>query len=199
MAGSSVSYNPTTALVVVDLQNDFADPAGLLHVAGGEDLLDAVNAEIAAARAGGAPVVFTQDWHPPQTPHFQNQGGVWPVHCVRDTWGAELVDGLDVADAPVVRKGTGGEDGYSGFTMRDPVTGDDEPTGLDAILRRSGVTAVVVTGLALDVCVRATALDGLRLGYEVTVLGDLSRPVERQPGDGERAAAELRSAGANLV
>ena len=169
-AGFPGRYGPGTALVVVDLQNDFADPGGSLFVAGGDTLLDALNAEIAAARAAGAPVVFTQDWHPPTTPHFQPQGGVWPVHCVRQTWGAELVAGLDVAGAPVVRKGTGGEDGYSGFTMRDPVTGTDIPTELDDLLRAAGVTALVVVGLALDVCVKATALDGLRLGYEVTVL-----------------------------
>jgi len=192
-------YNPTTALVVVDMQNDFADPAGSLYVAGGDTLLAPLNAEIAAARGAGAPVVFTQDWHPPVTPHFQAQGGVWPVHCVRDTWGAELVPGLDVAGAPVVRKGTGGEDGYSGFTMRDPVTGVDIPTELDALLRDAGVRALVVVGLALDVCVKATALDGLRLGYDVAVLEAGSRPVELQPGDGEAAVEELRAAGAGVL
>lgn len=192
-------YNPTTALVVVDMQNDFADPAGSLFVAGGDALLELLNAEIAAARAAGSPVVFTQDWHPPVTPHFQAQGGVWPVHCVRDTWGAELVPGLDVAGAPVVRKGTSGEDGYSGFTMRDPVTGVDIPTELDALLRQAGVTALVVVGLALDVCVKATALDGLRLGYGVTVLEAGSRPVELEAGDGAAAVEELRTAGAGVL
>lgn len=191
-------YGPATALVVVDMQNDFADPAGSLFVTGGDALLGPLNAEIAAARAAGARVVFTQDWHPPVTPHFQAQGGVWPVHCVRDTWGADLVPGLDVADAPVVRKGTGGEDGYSGFTMRDPETGVDIPTELDALLRPAGVTALVVVGLALDVCVKATALDGLRLGYGVTVLEDGSRPVELEPGDGAAALEELRAAGAGV-
>lgn len=192
-------YSPGIALVVVDMQNDFADPAGSLFVTGGDVLLGPLNAEIAAARAAGAPVVFTQDWHPPVTPHFQAQGGVWPVHCVRDTWGAELVAGLDVAGAPVVRKGTGGEDGYSGFTMRDPETGVDIATELDALLRRAGVTALVVVGLALDVCVKATALDGLRLGYSVTVLEAGSRPVELEPGDGAAAVKELRAAGAGVL
>lgn len=194
-----VQYGPTTALVVVDMQNDFADPAGSLFVVGGDALLGPLNAELAAARAAGAPVVFTQDWHPPATPHFQAQGGVWPVHCVRDTWGAELVPGLDVSGAPVVRKGTGGEDGYSGFTMRDPVTGVDIPTELDALLREAGVTALVVVGLALDVCVKATALDGLRLGFDVTVLEAGSRPVELNPGDGAAAVEELRAAGAGVL
>ncbi len=195
----TVSYNPATALVVVDMQHDFAHPAGSLFVAGGDALLGPVNAEIAAARAAGAPVVFTQDWHPPVTPHFQPQGGVWPVHCVRDTWGAELVAGLDVGDCPVVRKGTGGEDGYSGFTMRDPTSGIDIPTELDALLREAGVTALVVVGLALDVCVKATALDGLRLGYDVTVLEAGSRPVELTAGAGAAAVEELRTAGAGVL
>jgi nicotinamidase/pyrazinamidase len=194
----STRYSPATALVVVDMQNDFADPGGSLFVTGGDALVAPLNAEIAAARAAGAPVVFTQDWHPPVTPHFQPQGGVWPVHCVRHTWGAELVDGLDVGDSPVVRKGTGGEDGYSGFTMRDPVSGVDIPTELDALLRPAGVTALVVVGLALDVCVKATALDGLRLGYQVTVLEAGSRPVELKPGDGAAAVEELRVAGAGV-
>jgi nicotinamidase/pyrazinamidase len=192
-------YDPATALVVVDMQNDFADPAGSLFVAGGDALVGPLNAEIQVARAAGAAVVFTQDWHPPVTPHFQAQGGVWPAHCVRDTWGAEIVPGLDVAGAPVVRKGMGGEDGYSGFTMRDPVSGVEIPTELDALLREAGVTALVVVGLALDVCVKATALDALLLGYRVTVLEGGSRPVELSPGDGAAAVEELRAAGAGVL
>lgn len=198
MTRSGLSYDEHTALVVVDLQNDFASPSGSLYVAGGDQLLDPINDEIAAARAGGALVVFTQDWHPPETPHFQTFGGVWPIHCVRDTWGAELVDGLDVA-GPVVRKGTGGEDGYSGFSMRDPLSGEDHPTGLDDLLRQHGVTRIVVVGLALDVCVRATALDGLDLGYDVTLIEDQTSPVELSPGDGAATVAELSAAGATVV
>jgi nicotinamidase/pyrazinamidase len=114
-------YSPTTALIVVDVQNDFADPAGSLWVRGGTDIVPVINEAIAAAKAAGAFVVFTQDWHPPSTPHFAKDGGIWPVHCVGDTWGAELHPDLGAdADAPRVRKGTNGEDGYSGFTMRDP-------------------------------------------------------------------------------
>jgi nicotinamidase/pyrazinamidase len=191
-------YSPWTALVVVDLQNDFADPGGSLYVAGGDELLGPVNAEIDAASAADALVVFTQDWHPPETPHFEPFGGVWPIHCVRQTWGAELLDGLRAA-GPVVRKGTGGEDGYSGFTMRDPLTGQNAPTELDGLLQERGITEVVVVGLALDVCVKATALDALRLGYRVTVPAMASRPVELVPGDGEAALEELRAAGAAVI
>ena len=130
-------YDAATALIVVDLQNDFADPAGGLSVTGGDEIVPLVNAEIAAAQAGGALIAYTQDWHPPHTPHFAQDGGIWPVHCVQDTWGAKLHPDL-VVDGPIIRKGANGEDGYSGFTMRDPVTGETIPTELEGLLRERG-------------------------------------------------------------
>jgi nicotinamidase/pyrazinamidase len=190
-------YDPTTALVVVDVQNDFADPAGGLSVPGGEAVVIAANAEIAAASAAGALVVYTQDWHPASTPHFARDGGVWPVHCVAGTWGAALHPALDV-DGPVVRKGSKGEDGYSGFSMRDPVTGATVPTELDGLLRERGIRRVVVVGLATDYCVKATGLDARALGYDTTVLRAAIAAVELRPGDGERALGELRTAGATV-
>ena len=191
-------YDSRTALVVVDLQNDFADPAGSLSVHGGELLVPIVNGEIEAARAAGASVVLTQDWHPASTPHFATDGGIWPVHCVADTWGAELHPGLDpdaVAGAPRIRKGANGEDGYSGFTMRDPRTGETTPTELEGLLHDAGIERVVVCGLATDYCVKATALDAARLGFETVVLLDAIRAVDLGPGDGERAIDEMRAAG----
>jgi nicotinamidase/pyrazinamidase len=187
------------ALVVVDVQNDFADPAGSLSVRGGADIVPVVNAAVSRARGAGSVVVYTQDWHPPHTPHFAQDGGTWPVHCVAETWGAELYPGLDVPDdAPRVRKGTNGEDGYSGFTMRDPITGDTRPTALESILRDHDVSRVTVCGLATDYCVKATALDAQRLGFATKVLGDAVRAVELQPGDSERALAELTEAGVTI-
>jgi len=190
----TVPYDGRTGLVVVDVQNDFADPAGSLAVPGAPDVIVAVNDEIAAATASGATVVYTQDWHPPRTPHFVTDGGPWPVHCVRDTWGAQFHPDLTVAGESV-RKGTGGEDGYSGFTMRDPITGEDAPTGLDALLRHHGVARVAVVGLALDYCVKATALDAVGLGYDCVVPRAATAPVEVTPGDGVAAEAELIAAG----
>jgi nicotinamidase/pyrazinamidase len=193
-------YDPATALIVVDVQNDFADPAGGLSVAGGDAVVPTINAEAAAAAATGALVVATQDWHPETTPHFAKDGGVWPVHCVADTWGAELHPSLVLpADSPRVRKGANGEDGYSGFTMRDPTTGDEIPTELDALLRERGVRRVVVVGLATDYCVKATALDAARLGYDAMVLADAVAAVDLQPGDGQRALDELREAGVSIT
>jgi nicotinamidase/pyrazinamidase len=191
-------YPTGTALVVVDVQNDFADPAGGLYVSGGDEVVPVVNAEIDAARDAGAAVFYTQDWHPAVTPHFAKDGGTWPTHCVQDTWGAELHPELRIV-GPVVRKGSSGEDGYSGFSQRDPVTGETVPTALDRLLRDAGVTRLVVTGLAEDVCVKETALDAARLGYDVTVPLAATRAVELQDGDAQRAREEMQVAGITLV
>ncbi len=188
------TYDATTALLVVDVQNDFADPDGGLYVQGGEEVVPLVNAHVHAAREAGAPVLYTQDWHPPETPHFAKDGGTWPVHCVRDTWGAELHPDLEVV-GPVVRKGVDGGDGYSGFSVRDPLSGDEHATELGSLLEERDVRHVVVTGLAGDVCVKETALDALRLGYDVTLPVATTRFVDLEPGDGERAVAAMREAG----
>jgi nicotinamidase/pyrazinamidase len=193
-------FDARTALVVVDLQNDFADPAGGLAVAGGDAIVPAVNDAIREATDGEALVVATQDWHPESTPHFAKDGGIWPVHCVGETWGAELHPGVDLpAAAPRVRKGTNGEDGYSGFTMRDPMTNEEIPTGLDSLLRERAVERVVVCGLATDYCVKATALDAVRLGFAVTLLGSAIAAVDLAAGDGDRALAEMQEAGVALA
>jgi len=191
-------YDPSTALVVVDVQNDFADPAGSLYVTGGGEVVPRINDQVGLAVADGAFVVYTQDWHPPSTPHFAKDGGVWPVHCVAGTWGAEPHPDLVVV-GPVVRKGSNGEDGYSGFTMRDPASGEDRPTELEQILRERGLTRVVVCGLATDYCVRATVLDACRLGFVTTVLTEAIAAVELTPGDGPKALAEMAEAGARLA
>jgi nicotinamidase/pyrazinamidase len=191
-------YDPSTALVVVDVQNDFADSGGSLYVTGGDGVVRLINDEVGLATAAGAFVVYTQDWHPPSTPHFAKDGGVWPVHCVAGTWGAELHPDLVVA-GPAVRKGSNGEDGYSGFTMRDPASGEDRPTELEPILRERGLTRVVVCGLATDYCVRGTVMDACRLGFETTVLTEAIAAVELTPGDGGRALAEMAGAGARLA
>ena len=192
-------YDRSTALVVVDVQNDFADPGGGLSVAGGDRIIGAVNREIGRARDAAALVVATQDWHPEHTPHFARDGGIWPVHCVAGTWGAELHPDLELpADAPRIRKGANGEDGYSGFTMRDPVSGATIPTELEGLLRDGDVDAVVVVGLATDYCVMATALDAVRLGFRTTIATDAIAAVDLEPGDGDRALGEVQAAGGTL-
>lgn len=194
----TLEYDDKTALVVVDVQNDFADPQGSLSVPGGNAVIDAINDEIEAATAAGALVVYTQDWHPPVTPHFEKHGGVWPEHCVRETWGAELHPELVVAGRSVL-KATGEEDGYSGFSTRHAVSGDVVATELDDMLRERDIERVVVVGLALDYCVKETALDARSLGYETVVPLATTAPVELEPGDGAKAVDRMVTAGVGVI
>lgn len=200
-AGSQPGESSNTALVVVDMQNDFAHPDGSLFVSGGDGVVGMINDEIERAAASGGTIVFTQDWHPPSTPHFIDDGGVWPTHCVAGTWGAELVDGLDPnrRASAIVRKGTNGEDGYSAFSMREPGGDVDIPTGLAGLLRERGIERVVVVGLATDVCVSATAQSAASAGFETLVLWDATRPVHPDADTRERVLADLDDAGVTVI
>jgi nicotinamidase/pyrazinamidase len=192
-------YDPRTALIVVDLQNDFADPAGSLSVEGGAEIIPTINGEVRAAEAAGATVVFTQDWHPGSTPHFAKDGGIWPVHCVGGSWGAELHPEVVAPDDAVrLRKGANGEDGYSGFTMRDPETGETIPTPLEPLLRARGIERIIVCGLATDHCVLATALDAVRRGLDTALLEDAVAAVNLKPRDGDRAIRLMRQSGIHI-
>jgi len=194
-------YDVGTALIVVDMQNDFGHPDGSLFVAGGDDIVDSINDEIDRAAAAGGTVVLTQDWHPASTPHFIDDGGVWPTHCVAGTWGAELVDGLDPKRraAAIVRKGTNGEDGYSAFSMREPGGDVDIPTGLAGLLRERGIERVVVVGLATDVCVAATAQSAAAADFATTVLWEASRPVYPDADTTERVLVDLDDAEVTVI
>jgi nicotinamidase/pyrazinamidase len=191
-------YDPETALIVVDVQNDFAHPGGSLYVAGGEEVVPVINREIELAAAARATVVYTQDWHPESTPHFAKDGGIWPVHCVMGTWGAEFHPQLHV-EGEVVRKGSGGEDGYSGFSTRDPESGEERPTELENLLRRRGIRKVVVGGLATDYCVKETVIDAAERGFQVALLAEAVRAVELEPGDGQRSMEDIQRAGATIA
>ena len=192
-------YDNNTALVVVDVQNDFADPSGSLYVAGGDtEVVPAVNREVAEAVAAGSSVFYTQDWHPERTPHFAIDGGIWPVHCVAGSKGADFHPDLRV-EGPSVRKGTNGEDGYSGFTMRDPASGDTLPTPLASMIREAGCRRVVVVGLALDYCVKDTALDSKQEGFDTTVLLGATAAVNLASDDGDKAIEELRQVGVKVA
>jgi nicotinamidase/pyrazinamidase len=188
-------FDEHTALVVVDVQNDFSDPEGAAYVTNGDGVVPVVNQLVAAAQLAHAFVSYTQDWHPPSTPHFDVDGGTWPVHCVQDTWGAALHPALEVA-GPVIRKGVGGEDAYSAFTTFDFKTGDDVPTELDARLRDHGVRHVVVIGLARETTVKDTALDARTLGYHASIVLEATRCAD--PSHDYAAMEELRDAGVDL-
>jgi nicotinamidase/pyrazinamidase len=194
-----MEYNATTALLIVDVQNDFADPSGSLYVPGGEEVIPFINEQAQSAVDAGALVVYTQDWHPEETPHFQKFGGIWPVHCVAGTKGAEFHPDLDVVDGALrIKKGTGGEDGYSAFSLRDPETGEESSTGLRDQLAEARVERVAVVGLALDYCVKETALDAARKELQTTLLADGSLPVNMDHGDGARAVADMVEAGVTV-
>lgn len=174
------------ALIVVDVQNDFCG-GGALAVAGGDEVVTPVN--ILAERMPF--VIATRDWHPPGHHSFAAAGGPWPVHCVAGTPGAELHPEIDRSQIDAVLD-TGTEpdlEGYSAF----------EETGLEQLLREHDVERVHVAGLALDYCVKATALDAKRLGFDVVVHRDAVRAVELEPGDAERAVSELRESGVDVV
>jgi len=192
------TYDERTALLVVDVQNDFADPSGSLYVRDGEHVVPVANAEIAAATVAGALVVRSQDWHPASTPHFVTEGGIWPVHCVMGTWGAEFHPDLEVA-GDVVHKGDQGADGYSAFSERDPRSGQTAPTILQGLLEEHDVEQLVICGLATDYCVVESVMDARRLGYSVQVLTEGIRAVDLQPGDGDRAIERMRDAGAHVT
>jgi nicotinamidase/pyrazinamidase len=198
MHGTEDRFDRETALVVVDVQNDFADPTGSLYVRGGEAVAPIANERIAAAEEAGSFLVYTQDWHPESTPHFEKDGGLWPVHCVMDSWGAMFHPDLRVA-GEVVRKGSRGEDGYSAFSVRDPESGETAPTMLQGLLQARGIRRLVVCGLATDFCVVETVTDARDLGYPVVVIRDGIRAVDRKAGAGDRAVRRMLDAGAVLA
>ena len=175
------------ALLIIDFQNDFTPPAGALAVAGGDEIAEPVK-----RLAHHYEHVFaTRDWHPPDHSSFETEGGPWPVHCVQGTEGAELHPAMkDVELDAIVDVGATREDqGYSGFEKSD----------LAALLRERGVTEVAICGLATDYCVRASAIDACREGFDTVVVTDAIRAVEVEPGDGDRAIAEMREAGARTA
>jgi nicotinamidase/pyrazinamidase len=194
-------YDATTALVVVDMQNDFGHHDGALFVQGGDAIVDQVNGAIELAAAAGGVVILTQDWHPATTPHFIDDGGVWPTHCVAGTWGAAVLDGVDPNGraSATIRKGTNGEDGYSAFAMREPGSDVDIPTGLAGLLRERGIERVVVVGLATDVCVAATASSAADAGFATSVVWDATRPVYTDDATRARVLAQLDQAAVTIL
>jgi len=183
------------ALVVVDVQNDFC-PGGALPVADGDKVVPALNRYIERFQQAQMPIFATRDWHPEKTRHFKAYGGLWPPHCIQGTKGAEFRSDLQLpGNAVIVSAGMApDEEGYSGFDGRD-----DRGLGLAELLRGLGVERLFVGGLATDYCVKHTVLDGLKKGFQVVLLEDAVRGVDLQPGDSERAIAEMVRAGAAKI
>jgi nicotinamidase/pyrazinamidase len=177
----------TDALVVVDVQNDFL-PGGSLAVPRGDEVVANLNRYIAEFVQRQLPIFATRDWHPANHCSFQAQGGSWPVHCVRQTKGAEFAPSLRLpATAVIISKGTAPDrEAYSGF----------EETDLADRLRRAAVARLYVGGLATDYCVLNTVKDAVRLGFKVVLLKDAIRAVNVHPADGREAEAEMLGLGA---
>lgn len=181
--------------MVVDVQRDFC-PGGALGIRDGDRVVAPLDRCIARFQARGLPIFLTRDWHPAETAHFVTSGGPWPPHCVAGTPGAEFHPDLLVPrEAVIVSKGTSPrEHGYSAFEGRDP---DGRP--LVQSLRARGVRTLYLGGLATDYCVRTTVLDARAAGFDVNVIADAVCGIDREPGDVERALAEIRRAGGRLV
>lgn len=191
----------STIAVAVDIQNDFC-PGGSLAVANGDEVIAPMNAVMAATRTIGGTVVATRDWHPEVTPHFDT----WPVHCVAGTEGAQFRAGLNLTDADtVIDKGTGSEDGYSGF---EGIARGGTATLESLITEAPAPVTVIIGGLATDYCVLNTVLDACALAQELTargqqveveVLSDAIAAVDVTAGDGDAAIARMREKGARFV
>ncbi len=177
----------TDALLIVDVQVDFC-PGGALPVPEGDMIVPLLNEWIAAADRADIPVIASRDWHPAQHVSFEPQGGKWPPHCLQDSPGAGFHPGLQLPDNVVkVSKGVRlDKDQYSAF----------DETGLGEFLRERGVRRIWLGGLALDVCVRASALSACEEDFEVHLLADATRAIDEEQG--ARAVREIRQAGAKI-
>lgn len=177
-------------LLVADVQNDFC-PGGSLAVQGGDEIIPVVNAWIDGAVQANVPVFASRDWHPPGHASFREQGGPWPAHCVQGTPGTQFHPELRLPPhAHIVDKGWRRErDAYSPF----------EDTDLAEAIEKARVQRLYVCGLALDYCVKASCLDALALGLEVSLILEGTRAVNLDPEDGRRALQALRAAGARVI
>lgn len=189
-------FTRETALLIVDVQNDFCE-GGRLAVAHGDDVVPVCNRAASLAADAGAPIFASRDWHPAGSPHFVEQGGAWPVHCVQGSSGASFHPDLALPDGTlVVTKGDSPADphGYDAFDGHL-----DDATPLAEALRARGVRHLVVAGLATDYCVRNSVLGARRAGFDVTVVEDGIRGVNLAPADSRRAVDDMERAGARVL
>lgn len=183
-----ICLNEKDALIVVDVQNDFL-PGGALAVGSGDTVIRPLNDYIGRFEAKGLPVFFTRDWHPLNHLSFQDNGGLWPQHCVLETAGAAFPATLQLpADNKyIISKGCKHEfDAYSGF----------QDTLLAALLQERGIRRVFIGGLATNYCVKSTAEGALNLGFETVLLLDGCKGIDMQPGDSDRAVGKMLAGGA---
>ena len=175
------------ALIIVDVQNCFC-PGGALPVTEGDKIIPLINKYIQKFQKAGAKIYATRDWHPLDHKSFKDYGGTWPPHCISGSKGAEFHSDLKLPEeTTVISKGDKPSvDGYSGF----------DHTNLERKLKGDGVDRVFVGGLATDYCVKHTVLDAVEKSFEVILLTDATKGVNRKPGDAERAIGEMVKKGA---
>jgi len=186
----AVAIDAHSALIVVDVQRDFC-PGGALAVPHGDEVVPILNQYIERFQKASALIVATRDWHPQNHCSFKPQGGPWPPHCVQNTSGAEFHPDLKLPPQTlfVSKADKPDQEAYSGF----------EGTSLASQLRQRGITRLFVGGLATDYCVKNTALDGVKEGFEVYLLEDAIRGVDVTPGDSQRAIQEMMAAGIKKI
>jgi nicotinamidase/pyrazinamidase len=183
----NLEFSTTDALLIVDVQNDFC-PGGALPIEEGDQVVTPINAWIREFNIRDLPVFASRDWHPKHHLSFTSEEGRWPPHCIQDTPGAQFHNALELPEsAIVVTKGVRfDQDQNSAF----------DQTGLEAYMQRKGIRRLFIAGLALDVCVLATAVDARKMGFEVMLISEACRSVNVR--NGQEALALMRAAGVNI-
>ena len=190
-----IELQRTDALIIVDVQNCFL-PGGSLGVAGGDRIIEPLNRAIGIFFKKNLAIFLSRDWHPRQHISFVEQGGPWPVHCVRNTSGAQFFESLRIpASAVVFSKGTDPEqEEYSAWHARDA-----SGKTLQEIVHSMGIQRLFIGGLTTEYCILSTVKDARAEGYPIFVLQDAICAVEANQGDGWRALEEMSSAKAELI
>ncbi|QWV95244.1 nicotinamidase [Geomonas oryzisoli] len=181
------------ALLVVDVQLDFC-PGGALPVPEGDQVVPPLNRYLELFNERSVPIFASRDWHPDESRHFRDKGGIWPRHCVQGSSGADFHPGLRLPEGTIViSKGMSSWD--NGYSALQGVTENGTPFAM--LLRRMELDRLYVGGLATDYCVKESVLEALREGFGVTVLTDAIRGVDVKPGDSDHALGEMVAAGAD--
>jgi nicotinamidase/pyrazinamidase len=183
------------ALLIVDVQNDFC-PGGALAVPEGDKIVPVLNKYINIFAKNKLPIFASRDWHPVNTKHFRDFGGVWPVHCIRNTRGASFHPKLKLSkDVILLYKGMDpGKDSYSAFQAED-----EKGMSLLKLLKLFGIKELYIAGLATDYCVKSSALDALKNGFKVKLLMDGIRGVNLKADDSEKAIQQMVRKGAKKI
>jgi len=183
------------ALLIVDVQNDFC-PKGALAVPRGDKVVPPINKYIKIFSQNKLPIFVTRDWHPKETKHFKDFGGLWPKHCIKKTKGARFHPDLKLPKGIIIlSKGMNpDQDGYSVFQAQD-----NQGRGILHWLKRLKIDELFIAGLATDYCVKFSALEALKLGLKVKILTDAIQGVNIKASDSQEAIKEMLAAGAQKM